>query len=53
MDENTIISLIGSLGFPIVVAGYFMTVLNKTLKNQTTMLEKLADCIERHFNKDE
>lgn len=45
MELNTITSLIGSLGFPIAVCIACFWFINKTMKENTTALNKLIDKI--------
>lgn len=47
MGEEQLTSLVGSLGFPIVVAMYQMFVVNKTLNKVSETLKLLSDRIER------
>ena len=44
MDEQalSILSVVGSYGFPVVVAWYLLTTLNKTIKEHTDLLTKLC-----------
>lgn len=53
MDTNTIVTLIGSLGFPIVSAVYLMTTMNKTLSelrdsmiHNNAVMEDLKDMLK-------
>lgn len=39
--EETIMTLVGSLGFPIFTAIYFMTFLNKTLQKNNELIQTL------------
>lgn len=48
---TSILNVIGSLGFPIAITFYFLSTLNKTLKNQTEVLQALKTLIEKHFEK--
>lgn len=43
--ETSIISAIGSLGFPIVVAWYLLTRVNESVKANTKALGKLEEAI--------
>jgi len=47
MMEETIITLVGSLGFPIFTAVYFMVYLNKTLTKNNELLQVLIKKVER------
>lgn len=53
MDTNTIVTLIGSLGFPIVSSIYLMTTMNKTLSelrdsmiHNNAVMEDLKDMLK-------
>lgn len=46
MIECSTVSLISNIGFPVFVAVYFMTTMNRTLKQNTQALIKLEDCIK-------
>lgn len=61
MDYTVISQLIGSLGFPIVVCGYVLVRLNKTVEENTNstnqmvalmqqVLERLQIHVEEHNN---
>lgn len=41
MDEQSILNLVGALGFPIVVASYLLITLNKTIKEFTASNEAI------------
>lgn len=45
--EETIINLVGSLGFPIFTAVYFMTYLNKTLQKNNELIQTLISKMEK------
>lgn len=47
MDVSIISQLVGSLGFPVVCCGYMMVVINRTMKENTDVTNKLAVLIER------
>jgi hypothetical protein len=46
-DIGTVTTLIGSLGFPIVVCWYTLTTLNKTLQENSKALDALKDIISQ------
>jgi hypothetical protein len=43
MVYDEIVSLVGTLGFPIFVAVYFMATTNKILQTNTAALDKLSN----------
>lgn len=47
MDFTVISQLIGSLGFPIVACCYMMVTINKTLKENTEVTNKLATLVAK------
>lgn len=47
MMEQTVINLVGSLGFPIFTAIYFMTYLNKTLQKNNELIQTLIQKMEK------
>lgn len=51
MDENTIMSLVGSLGFPIVCCYFMWRYINTTLKEFTSMMNKNNEQIARLCDK--
>ena len=60
MDFNTLIQAIGSVGFPIVITLVLLwymkgelSELRKTVENNTLMMQKLIDHIERSPKEDE
>ena len=46
MDTNNIISLVGSLGFPIVVCVYMGYFINTTIKEFRASMDKNTDAIQ-------
>ena len=44
--EETLITLVGSLGFPIFTAVYFMTFLNKTLQKNNELIQTLITSLK-------
>lgn len=46
MDANTIISLIGSLGFPIVACGYLAYFTSTTMKEFRETMDKNTDLLQ-------
>ena len=53
MDFQTVTSLIGSVGFPIVACVYLATTMNKTLENNTNILTKLYTMLDRYLPKED
>ena len=51
MDANTIISAIGSVGFPIVACCALFYLYDKTVTKLTTTLEKIDKTLDIVFNK--
>lgn len=47
MSEQTIINLIGSIGFPIIVTLYFMFSLNKSLESLKNTVDALRELIDK------
>ena len=45
MDVNELVTLIGSLGFPIVACIFLFKFLTQTMKENTAALDKLSDTI--------
>lgn len=54
MPTSEIVALIGSIGFPIVVAWYCLTKLNKTMEENTKAINALTQVVtklcEQHDN---
>lgn len=46
MDINAISQLIGSLGFPIAMCSYMIMVVNKSLKENTIITNKMVNLLE-------
>ena len=51
MDANTIISAIGSVGFPIVACCALFYLYDKTITKLTTTLEKVDKTLDKMFDK--
>ena len=51
MDVNTIISAIGSVGFPIVACCALFYLYDKTITKLTTTLEKVDKTLDKVFDK--
>lgn len=51
MDINVITQLIGSLGFPMFVAVYTMTTMNKTLTQNTEAINNMSVAITKLADK--
>lgn len=52
MDVTVITQLIGSLGFPIVCCGYMMLTMNKTLKENTNVTNKLYELLTAFLSRE-
>ena len=50
MDANTIISAIGSVGFPIVACCALFYLYDKTITKLTATLDKVDNTLDRMFN---
>lgn len=50
MDANTIISAIGSVGFPIVACCALFYLYDKTITKLTTTLDKVDNTLDKMFN---
>lgn len=48
MDEKTISDLVGTLGFPIVVAGVLSWILYKTSIDYTVTIDKMRETVEKN-----
>lgn len=48
---NLITSLISSVGFPVVVAGYLLIIQKKTVDENTKVLSKLCGLIDKLMDK--
>lgn len=51
MDANTIISAIGSVGFPIVACCALFYLYDKTITKLTTTLEKVDKTLDKMFDR--
>lgn len=51
MDITTVSQLIGSLGFPIVVAGYLLFKSERTMKENSELLIELTNLIKAMSDK--
>lgn len=51
MDAPTIANLIGSVGFPVVVAGYLIMRLDATLDKQSDVLTRLTVMLDERLPK--
>lgn len=52
MDENTLITLIGSVGFPIVACMWFMNVGKKTMDKMTEAMQNLTIAMNKVIDKE-
>lgn len=53
MSEMEIINIISQVGFPIAVATYMMVVLNKTVQQNTRVMQKIANKLDIILDEDD
>jgi hypothetical protein len=51
VNTTEIVSLVSSVGFPIVVAWYFMTKLNRAMEENTRALQSLQNALAKLCDK--